>query len=125
MAGAGRTSMPGMKTVVLSTTLRQQDHRDVTILAGNAEERVAALRAEPGKDIWLFGGGESFRRLLDAGLVDDVEVAVVPVLLGAGIPLLPAPARRTRLGLTGHRVYPTGIVALEYAVSVAQTPPGA
>jgi dihydrofolate reductase len=49
---------------------------------------VAALRAEPGKDIWLFGGGMLFRSLLDAGLVDLVEVAVIPVLLGGGVPLV-------------------------------------
>jgi dihydrofolate reductase len=38
-----------------------------------------------------FGGSELFRSSFDSGLVDGVEVAVVPVLLGAGIPLLPPP----------------------------------
>jgi dihydrofolate reductase len=80
------------------------------------EETVAALRAEPGKDIWLFGGGSLFRSLLDAGLVDTVEVAIMPVLLGAGIALLPPPARQTKLKLTGHKVYKTGIVSLEYSI---------
>src|SRR5688572_32669353 len=50
---------------------------------------VSALKAKPGRDIWLYGGGALFCSLLDAGLVDTVEVAVVPVLLGAGVPLLP------------------------------------
>ncbi len=77
---------------------------------------MAALRAEPGKDIWLFGGGSLFRSLLDAGLVDTVEVAIMPVLLGGGIPLLPPPAKQTKLKLTGHKVYKTGIVSLEYSV---------
>ena len=117
MARAGSGATPGMKTFVFSRTLRQQDYPDVTIVAEKAEEIVAALRAEPGKDIWLFGGGELFRSLLGAGLVDAVEVAVVPVLLGGGIPLFPAPARQTRLHLTGHKVYPkSGIVGLEYTV---------
>ena len=109
-------AMPGMKTFVFSRTLRQRDYPKVTIIADNAEETVAALRAEPGKDIWLFGGGSLFRSLLDAGLVDTVEVAVMPVLVGGGIPLLPAPAQRAKLDLTGHKVYKTGIVSLEYAV---------
>jgi dihydrofolate reductase len=77
---------------------------------------VAALRAESGKDIWLFGGGSLFHSLLDVGLVDTVEVGIMPVLLGDGIPLFPRPARQTKLELTGHRVYKTGIVGLEYAV---------
>jgi dihydrofolate reductase len=118
MAGQGGGSMPGMKTIVFSRTLRQSDHPKLTIIAGDEAEALAALREKPGKDIWLFGGGLLFRSLLDAGLVDAVEVAVVPVLLGGGIPLLPAPARQTTLTLTGHRVYTqTGIVFLEYSVN--------
>jgi dihydrofolate reductase len=77
---------------------------------------VTALRAESGKDIWLFGGGSLFRSLLEARLVDTVEVAVVPVLLGEGIPLLPPPARGTKLKLNSHRVYKAGIVSLEYSI---------
>jgi dihydrofolate reductase len=108
---------PGAKTLVFSRTLRQQDYPEVTIVAEGVAETVAALRAEPGKDIWLFGGGSLFRSLLDAGLVDTVEVAIMPILLGEGIPLLPPPARQTKLKLTGQKVYSkTGIVLLEYSV---------
>jgi dihydrofolate reductase len=107
---------PGMKTFVFSRTLRQEDYPKVTIVADRAEETVAGLRAETGKDIWLFGGGQLFHSLLDAGLVDTVEVAVSPVLLGRGIALLPTPARQTKLKLTGHKVYGAGVVSLEYVV---------
>jgi dihydrofolate reductase len=113
MAGSGGGG-GGMKTFVVSRTLRQEDYPKVTIVADKVEETLTALRAEPGKDIWLFGGGDLFRSLLDAGLVDTVEVAIIPVLLGGGIPLLPSPARQVKLMLTGHKVYKTGIVALEY-----------
>src|SRR5436309_1159328 len=109
-------ALPGMKTFVISRTLRQRDYPQVTIVGDNVEETVAGLRKESGKDIWLFGGGVLFRSLLDAGLVDTVEVAVMPVLLGGGIPLLPAPAKQAKLKLTGHKIYKTGIVLLEYAV---------
>src|SRR5262245_7414305 len=109
-------AMPGMRTFVFSRTLRQRDYPKVTIVAENAEETVTALRAESGKDVWLFGGGLLFRSLLDAGLVDTVELAVMPVLLGGGIPLLPPPTKVKKLNLTGHKVYKTGIVMLEYAV---------
>jgi dihydrofolate reductase len=109
-------AMPGMKTLVFSRTLRQHDYPKITIVAENVGETLTALRAESGKDIWLFGGGLLFRSLLDAGLVDTVEVAVMPVLLGGGIPLLPFPAKQAKLKLTGHTVYKSGIVSLEYAV---------
>ena len=116
MASVKKKETPGVKTFVFSRTLRQKDYPGVTIVAEGVEETVAALRAEPGKDIWLFGGGLLFRSLLDAGLVDTVEVAIIPVLLGEGIALLPPPARQTKLKLTGHKVYKTGIVSLEYSV---------
>ena len=106
-----------MKTIVLSRTIRQQDHPKVTVVSERAEQYVESLRAASGKDIWLFGGGELFRRLLAADLVDSVEVGVVPVLLGGGIRLLPTPARQTKLRLAAHRVYPSGIVALEHAIA--------
>src|SRR5262245_51550070 len=117
-------STPGMKTFVFSRTLRPGDYPKVTIVADKAEETVAALREESGKDIWLFGGGSLFRSLLDAGLVDTVEVGVVPVLLGGGIPLLPPPYGPVKLKLTSHKVYKTGIVALEYAVQKDASSPG-
>jgi dihydrofolate reductase len=114
----GGASWPGMKTIVFSGTLRKQDHPNVTIVADEWRETVAALRAERGKDIWLFGGGQLFRSFLAADLVDSVEVAIIPVLLGNGIPLLPAASSQVKLELTGHTVYRTsGIVLLEYAVS--------
>lgn len=116
MERAGQSGTPGMKTFIFSRTLRQQDYPGMTIVAEGMEETVAALRAEPGKDIWLYGGGSLFRSLLDAGLVDTVEVAIIPVLLGGGIPLLLPPAKQTTLKLTGHKVYKTGIVSLEYSV---------
>jgi len=114
----GHASLPGKKTVVVSRTMRPEEHPGVTIL-GEAQlaEGVARLRAEPGTDIWLYGGGALFRRLLDLGLVDTVELAVVPVLLGGGVPFLPERQSRTTLRLTGNRIYATsGIALLEYAV---------
>ncbi len=112
---AGRETVPGKKTVVVSRTLRPREHRGVTIL--EKPEAVSRLREETGTDIWLFGGGALFASLLDLGLVDSVELAVVPMLLGAGIPFLPERSSRTRLRLTGSRIYGTsGMALLEYAV---------
>ena len=116
MARARRTTMPGMRTVVVSTTLRQADYPDVTIISRNVEQAVHALRAGARKDVWLFGGAELFGRLLAVGLVDGVELAVEPVLLGDGVSLLPTTPRRQTLRLIGHRVSGVGVVRLEYAV---------
>jgi len=104
MARAGNAGMPGMKTFVFSSTLRQSDYPDVTIVSEKSTEVLETLRQQLGKDIWLFGGGSLFGSLLDAKLVDTVEIAVIPVLLGGGIPLLPSPAKVTKLNLTRHKI---------------------
>ena len=111
----GGPAMPGVTSIVASRTLKPEDCPGATVIGDGLEERVREMKAGPGKDVWLFGGGELFR-LLGARLVDGVEVAVIPVLLGGGVPLLPA-GGRAELSLRGHRVYQaTGTVSLEYAV---------
>ena len=114
-----------MRVYVFSRTLDPAEHPDVTVVSENAAETVAALRAEPGRgDIWLFGGGELFGRLLAAGQVDSVEVTVVPVLLGGGVPLLPPGGRRAALALAGMHRYPSGMVTLTYTVPDAASGDG-
>jgi dihydrofolate reductase len=105
----------GQKWIVVSRTLKPEEHPDITILSGDVAGAVAALKAQPGKDIWLFGGGVLFRAMLDAGLVDSVEVRLNPVMLGSGIPLLPEGQRRS-LQLTESKAMPSGILMLKYSV---------
>lgn len=116
-AMGGGPPMPGVTSVVVSRTLRQEDHPGLTIIGEDLGGEVSRLRQAPGKDIWLFGGGILFRSLLDLGLVDTIEVAVIPTLLGGGIPLLPARSEPTTLRLLSSKVYKTtGTVALKYTV---------
>ncbi|MGH7556225.1 MAG: dihydrofolate reductase family protein [Gemmatimonadota bacterium] len=113
----GGGAMPGVRTYVFSRTLRQADCPGVTV-SDKPTETLTALKATSGKDIWLFGGGSLFGSFLQLGLVDAVEVAIIPVLLGGGVPLLPHPATTAKLKLTKHRVYEkTGTIALEYSVA--------
>jgi dihydrofolate reductase len=110
-------SMPEMRTYVFSRTLESAKHPMVTVVSENAAGVVDGLRKDSGKDIWLMGGGVLFRSLLEADLVDGVEVGLVPILLGQGIPLLPAMPRHRRLVLTKTQTYPSGIVLLNYDVT--------
>ncbi len=118
VVGQGPAANPGNRTFVFSRTLRQSDHDNVTIVGENWKEVVRSLREEDGKDIWLFGGGSLFRSLAEEGFVDLVEVAIIPIMLGAGIPLVAEPAGQIELTLTEHKVYEkTGTVFLVYAVN--------
>jgi len=115
-AQGGNGAMPGLDVVVFSRTLPAATHPGVRIVSDDPREVVAALKAKPGRDIWLYGGGELFQSLLDAGLVDTVEPAVIPVLLGSGVPLLPVGAT-TKLVLADQKTLPaSGILALAYSV---------
>jgi dihydrofolate reductase len=115
--GGGDQSTPGIRSILFSRTLRPADCPQSMTLSNDAEAFVTDLRQTPGKDIAIFGGGELFRSLLAAGLVDEVAFSVIPVLLGGGIPMLPAPADSATLRLKEHRVYEkTGTVALGYEI---------
>ena len=105
LTGEETEIMPGMRTLLFSTTLKQEDYPNFTLVSHNCQQVVEELRAAPGKDIWLFGGGELFRSLNELGLVDGVDVAIIPILLGGGIPLLPVTQRHTSLKLAEHRTY--------------------
>ena len=106
----------GSQVFVVSRTLRPLDHPTVTVLREVSAASLERVRAAAGRDVWLFGGGELFGSLLGQNLVDTVEVAIMPVLLGGGVPMAAHPARSTRLRLTTHKIYDSGIVTLEYAV---------
>jgi dihydrofolate reductase len=109
-------AMRGMEVVVFSRTMAAATYPGVRIVNDDPREVVRALKAKSGRDIWLFGGGELFRTLLDAGLVDTVEIAVMPVLLSRGIPLLP-PGASTTLKLVDQKILgASGIVVLSYSV---------
>jgi dihydrofolate reductase len=116
IARLGKTSMQGKKIVIVSRTLQPADHPGTTILSELNRVSLQALRTQTSKDIWLMGGGELFRSLLQMREVDTVEVSVVPVLLGGGTALLPSPAPQTTLKLSSHKVYPSGLMSLIYEV---------
>jgi dihydrofolate reductase len=110
----GMSMWKHMRSIVCSKTLTSVNGAE--LWSDNVPERIRALKAEPGKDLWLFGGGDLFRTLLEAGVVDDIEVAVVPVLVGGGIPLRALPASLKKLTLTEHRFFEkTGTVLLTYS----------
>jgi dihydrofolate reductase len=85
---------------------------------GRPTELIGRLRTElakSGKDIWHMGGGEAIEAFRAAGLVDRLELRVIPVLLGDGIPLFPRHARGDeRWNLIKHRAFKNGAVEMWY-----------
>ena len=116
-AETGGGAGPALPTYVYSRTLPEGPRGGVTIVR-DAVSHVRELKgAAERKPLWLWGGGDLFRQLANAGLVDGVDVAIIPVLLGGGLQLLPAPGPRLPLRLRQHRLFAaTGTLSLEYDV---------
>ena len=120
MGGTGAS--PETPVYVYSRSLPEGE-RDGVTFRRDAVAHVRSLKQTGGdKPLWLWGGGELFRELAAAGLVDGVDVAIIPIVLGGGIPLMPAPGPRLPLTLRTQKLYPkTGTLFVEYDVVRAKS----
>ena|SRR5262245_32320388 len=115
-AGQEMAGFMEMKTYVFSRTMKESPTAGVQIISENAGEFVRSLKSESGKDIWLMGGGILAASLLRERLVDEIGVAIQPVLLGSGIPLFPDIGMQLDLQMLECKTYKNGIVGLKYSV---------
>ena len=77
---------------------------------------LSRLRQQPGKDIWLMGGGELIASFLDEHAIDEFVISVVPVFIGDGIPLIARRRRHVPLDLQSVERFEDGLVQLRYRV---------
>ena len=82
----------------------------VRFVSGDIAAAVRALKEQPGRDIWLVGGGQVNTVMLNAGLIDDAIVTMFPTVLGSGIPLFAPGADRTLFKTVGCQAYETGLI---------------
>jgi len=82
---------------------------------------ASRLRAEPGKNIWMMGGGGVIASFLDAGEIDEFMIHVVPTFIGEGIPLVQPGYRNLPLKLLATKTWEDGVVLLHYEVQRTAT----
>ncbi len=99
---------------VLSTTLDAVSWQNSTLLRGDLTEIVTALKNQPGRDIQVPGSPRLVWSLLQADLLDELNLMVHPVVLGSGARLFPPSASRVPLTLIGSRTLGSGVVSLSY-----------
>jgi len=115
---------PGMTTYVFSRTLPPSETPGLSVVSGDVVPFVRSLKAAPGRDICMMGGGELARPLFEAGLIDEVGLNVHPVLLGAGVPMFHGMPRQIDLERIDCRPFRNGCVYVLYAVRESRATAG-
>jgi dihydrofolate reductase len=118
----GAQAFAGKTTLVVSRTLDPNDHPNITIVSELTRPWLQSLKNQPGKDIWLMGGGDLFRNLLALHEVDTIDITTIPVLLGDGTPLMSPPYFPINLTLLNHRAYKSGTTSATYAIVPSRHP---
>jgi dihydrofolate reductase len=106
--------MNSVSKVVFSRTLETADWNNTRLVRGPAEEEVARLKQQSGKDMLIFGSAALCSTLTRHGLIDEYRLGVTPVVLGAGTPLFKPGPDRLRLKLVSARPLRSGCVILSY-----------
>jgi len=104
--------------VLTSRVLPETAGGDIRFVQGSVVElHPQWLEAAAGKNIWVVGGGDVAAQVADAGLLDEIVLTTMPVVLGAGTPLLPVGAVSTEYDVESSRLLPSGAVTTVYRTS--------
>jgi dihydrofolate reductase len=104
--------------IVFSRTLAQPDWQNTRVVRGGLEDEIRRLKEQPGKAINIQGSASIVQALERADLIDDYQLYVHPVLLGAGKPLFASGTGRQDFALEGVKPYANGVVAMHYRRAV-------
>lgn len=115
--GFGEFPYKGKRNVVFSLNVPPGNHPWVEFVTRNIPAFTAALKNEPGRDIWLIGGGEINGLLLSNGLIDELILSVHPIVLGNGIPLFRNVTREASWDLISSDSFESGLCQLRYTLS--------
>lgn len=113
----GEYPYSGKQSFVASKTLVNQRDKNVQFVGDNLSEFITEMQASSSDDSWLVGGGELIYHFLLNGWIDELILAIHPIILGAGIPLITAdPNLETVLDLQKVKAYESGLVQVSYNV---------
>jgi dihydrofolate reductase len=103
-----------MRKYVVSSTLKDPEWANTTVIDGDLAEAVERIRAEHEGDIVVHGSAQLSQELLERDLVDELRLMVFPVALGAGKRLFGETSDKKGLTLTSSQVVGDGVVILVY-----------
>jgi len=105
-----------IKNYIFTSDPKRFDDSELEFVNEPVKEFTTRLRAQPGKDIWMMGGGGIIASFLDTGELDEFIIHVIPTFIGEGIPLIAPRHRLVPLKLLSVGEYPDGVVRLHYEV---------
>jgi dihydrofolate reductase len=106
--------MNALPKIVASRSLARADWRNTTLIRDDLVGAVAKLKGDDGPDIAILGSGSLVAQLTEAALIDELQVVVIPVILGEGRALFEGVRRRRTLALTESRSFANGNVFHRY-----------
>lgn len=104
----------GKKNYVLTSNTSLKDNKDVKFISEDHVDFVTKLKEQKGKDIWLIGGSRANKTLLDAQLIDELHIYVMPIILNTGKELFDVLLNDKSINLIRSRSYSTGVVEMIY-----------
>ena len=104
----------GKKNYVFTSKQEIKEDAEVTFVHENPVEYTQQIKSQDGKNIWLIGGGKLIALLFDAGLIDEMQICIMPIVIGDGVPLFNLPIREQTVRLTEMQDYENGAVLLKY-----------
>ena len=99
---------------VVSTTLQKADWNNSTQIKSNVIEEIRRLKQQPGGRIGVIGSATLVHALLDAGLVDEIQMLVHPIVLGKGVRLFGEGGQPSSMKLADSKILSNGVVYLSY-----------
>ena len=118
----GKFDNYGIKCYVISRSLPPGERAGYEVTQKSPEALIREIRKRPGKNIWMMGGGELAREFLKADLIDEMEIGVVPTLIGEGIPLFPFGFPQRDFKLVDNKAYSKGLLVLKYERARKKSP---
>ena len=106
----------GKTNLVFTNKSIPNANKDVKFINEEITDYIKALKKEKGKNIWLVGGGKLIAKLFDNNLIDELQICIMPIVVGDGTPLFNLPVREQNLKLKNHKRYENGVVQLIYNI---------
>lgn len=110
--------MNAAEKIVFSTIIEQPKWNNTTVMHGDIVSRIRQMKQQPGKNMTILGSGSIVSQFAEAGLIDEYQIMIDPIVLGEGTSIFKGLKHNLNLTLTDSKVFKSGVVLLSYKPEV-------